>query len=243
MQRGFHEPGEKPKRFYKAVTVAEVEAGFEVLLDGRNPRAPRGSRLALPTRSLADLVAAEWSVQGEHIEMAGMNATRLAHTAIEAIPAARAETAAQFAQYGGSDLLCYFADSPVALVARQHAAWDPILARAKSDLGLVLTPVMGIVHQPQPQASLDRIRGLAAEGDDFSLAGLAYGAALLGSAVLTLVLQRGWMGGVEALAISRVDELHQESLWGVDEEAAARTAAMTLEAAMLGHWFDALRPA
>ena len=34
-QKGFIEPGEKPRRFYSEVTVAPGPAGWSVLLDGR----------------------------------------------------------------------------------------------------------------------------------------------------------------------------------------------------------------
>ena len=57
MARGFIEPGEKPRRFYKDVTVAPADGGFGVRLDGRELRAPKGAPLVLPTQALADMVA------------------------------------------------------------------------------------------------------------------------------------------------------------------------------------------
>src|SRR5262249_34333703 len=110
LSKGFHEPVEKPRRFYKAVQTAPVDGGFGVLLDGRTLRTPKGERLALPTRAAAEQVAEEWDAQGETIEMAGMHATRLANTAIETIGGSREAVADQIAAYAGSDLLCYFAE-------------------------------------------------------------------------------------------------------------------------------------
>ena len=49
------------------------------------------------------------------------------------------------------------------------------------------------------------------------------------------------MTGEDAYALSRVDEAFQEEKWGIDEEAAERTARLALEAQMLGRWFEALR--
>ncbi len=241
MAKGFKEPGEKPRRFYKTVEVRAADDGFEVTLDGRILRSPRGGKLVAPTRALAEMCAEEWAGQGEHIEMAAMHVTRLAFTAVEAIPPARDAVADQIAQYAGSDLLCYFADSPAALVERHENHWGPMLDRAREEIGLVFLRTSGIQHQEQPAETLARVKALALELDDFSLAGLAFGAPLLGSAVLAFALQRGWISGDQAMELSRLDETFQEEQWGVDEEAAERAANLKLEARMLERWFKALK--
>jgi chaperone required for assembly of F1-ATPase len=240
LRKGFHEAGDKPRRFYKAVTVVEDEGGFAVRLDGRNVRSPRSSKLVAPTRELAELIAEEWASQTDVIELGVMHATRLAFTASEAIPAAREATAEQVAHYAGSDLLCYFAEDPVELRERQTTAWDPILARAENELGLVFARALGLIHKAQPQATLDRVKALALAADDFTLAGLAFGTSLFGSAILTLALQRAWLTGEEAWILSRVDEAFQESKWGIDEEADERTERLRVESVMLERWFKAL---
>ncbi|WP_334161381.1 ATP12 family chaperone protein [Phenylobacterium sp.] len=240
MQRGFHEPVEKPRRFYKDVAVAEAEGGFAVLLDARNVRTPKGARLVLPTRPIAEQVAGEWAGQGETIELAGMHATRLANTALDSIPQAREATAQSVADYAGSDLVCYFAEQPAGLVSRQQAHWGPVLDRAERDLGLAFVRCAGIVHRSQPEPTLAEVRALALALDDFGLAGLAFGAALFGSSVLALGLQRGWLTGEQAFDLSRLDEAWQEEKWGVDAEAAERAGRLRVEAQMLERWFRGL---
>lgn len=240
MQKGFHEPGEMPRRFYKAVEVRPGEGGFQVLLDGRSPRSAKGAKLSAPTEPLAEMLAEEWAGQGEFIEMQGMAATRLAYTALEAIPPAREAVADQFAQYAGSDLVCYFAEEPTALVERQAEHWGPVLERAERELALVFIRAAGIRHQAQPEATLASVKAMALETNDFGLAGLAFGAPLFGSAILTLALQKGWLTAEQAHALSRVDEAYQEEKWGIDDEAAERTAHLLEESKMLERWFRAL---
>jgi chaperone required for assembly of F1-ATPase len=240
VRKGFHEPAEKPRRFYKAVEVAEADGGWAVLLDGRRLRTPRAEPMALPTRALAELVAEEWAAQTDVIEMADMQATRLTNTAIETIGTSREAVADQVAQYAGSDLVCYFAEGPAALVARQEAGWEPVIARAAAEEGLILERASGILHRAQPPATLARVREIALEQDDFGLAGLAFGAALFGSAVLALGLLRGWLTGEAAFDLSRLDEAYQESQWGVDQGAAERTERLRAEARLLDRWFRAL---
>lgn len=236
-----NDSAERPKRFYKTVGTAAAEGGFAILLDGRAVKTPAGARLVLPTQALADLVAAEWAEQAEFIVLPLMGATRMAYTVIDRIAQARAETAAELARYAGADLICYFADAPQSLVALQTAQWEPLLFWAEQTHNLILVPTKGIIHQTQPQDSLNRARALAEVQDDFTLAGLAFGAALFGSAVLTLALQAGRLTGQEAFDLSRLDQAFQEQRWGIDDEAAARTAWMQQEALLLERWFLALK--
>ncbi|WP_372785635.1 ATP12 family chaperone protein [Phenylobacterium sp.] len=240
MARGFHEPGDKPRRFYAAVSVAPAEGGYAVLLDARQLRGPKGGQVVLPTQALADQVAEEWAAQGERLELAAMHATRLANTAIESIPQARDATAQAIADYAASDLLCYYATEPAGLLERQERLWGPVLDRAEAEAHLRFIRAAGIVHQVQPPETLARVKAIALALEDFGLTGLAFGAALFGSGVLAIALQRGWLSGAEAFALSRLDEAWQEEKWGVDDEAAARTERLSGEAAMLERWFRGL---
>lgn len=240
-RKGFREPEARIKRFWKTVTVEEGEGGWRVLLDGRSPKTPAGRPLVLPTATLARLVADEWAAQGEHLEPATMPATRLASTALDRIGQAREGVAEEVVRYLGSDALCYFADGPQGLIAEQEARWRPWLDWAARELSLPLRQAEGIGHVAQAEPVLRHGRDLVLEADDFALAGLGMAVGLFGSAVLALAVQRGALPGAEAFELSRLDEAWQERQWGVDEEAAQRTAARRAEAALLDRWFAALR--
>lgn len=240
-RKGFRESDARMKRFWTTVSLEEGEGGWRVLLDGRSPKTPAGAPLILPTEASARLVADEWAAQGEHLDPGSMPATRLAATAIDRIPHARAETAEEIARYAGSDALCYFADGPTALITRQEAAWGPWLDWAEREHGVRLHRAEGIAHVAQPVESSLKVRDLALGLDDFALTGLATAVGLYGSAVLALAVQQGALSGEEALDLSRLDEAFQEEQWGVDAEAADRTAARRVEAALLDRWFRALQ--
>src|SRR5262249_9737267 len=162
-----------------------------VRLDGRTPRSPAGRPLVLPTPELAALIAEEWDAQGETILLPAMPATRLAWTTLDRIPGAREEGVAEVAKFAATDLLCYFADGPAELVERQERRWGPVIEWANVSLGLEFHRVTGLMHQPQPAATVEVVQALAAAENDFGLAGLAFATALLGSAILALALRRG----------------------------------------------------
>ena len=145
---------DRPKRFWTETTAVEAEGGYAVTLDSRRVRTPKGSPLILPTRGLADLIASEWAAQGEHIEMAGMHATRLAFTTADHGARARADLVAEAARFAASDLLCYFATAPASLVEAQTRRWGALLDWAQGELGLTFVRVHGIIHAPQPPETL-----------------------------------------------------------------------------------------
>lgn len=232
---------DRVSRFWKAVTVApHADGGWAVLLDGRTPKTPAKAPLVLPTRAAAQLVADEWAAQGEFLDPSTMPATRLASTAIDRIGLAREAVADEIAAYAGSDVVCYLAEHPTSLVQRQAQAWTPWRDWASAELGVTLHPVSGIVHQPQSTEAVAAVKAHALALDDFRLTGLATAVPLLGSAVLALAVERGALDGSAALDLSRIDEAFQEEQWGLDAEAAERTAAQRDEATLLERWFKAL---
>jgi len=230
-----------PRRFYRTVDVARLEQGHAPQLDGRTPRSPQGAPLAVPTEALARLLAEEWDAQREVIDTARMPAVRLAFTALDRVAQVRGDMADEIARFGGADVICYRADAPADLAEAEAEVWDPWLDWAARRLGVSLQPVRGVIHQPQPAAALGRLHSLALEEDDFVLAGLAFGAALFGSAVLAYAVRLGDLSAVDAFEISRFDEAFQARRWGLDAEAEHRREAMTADAVMLGRWFAALR--
>lgn len=220
----------RPRRFYETVSVAPAETGgFAVLLDGRSVKTPAKTALVLPTRALADLVAAEWTAQGERIDAPAMPVTRLCFVALDHMAAAREETAAEVTKYASTDLVCFRAPEPPELVAAQAASWDPLLQWADETLGVKLVAATGIVPVEQDAVALTLVHGRARALDDIALTALAHAAAVCGSAILGLAMLEGEIDGAQAFVLSTVDEHFQLSQWGEDEEARERLDGLKRE--------------
>jgi len=215
-------PGARPNRFYEAVGVAETEAGAEIRLDGRTAKTPARAPLAAPTRALGEAVAAEWAAQGARIEPLSMPLTRLLTTAIDRGPAEAPAWRADLARYAGSDLLCYRAEAPYELAARQAAAWDPYLHWAEAAHGLRLVVTAGVMAIEQPAASLAAARAVLDETGPARLIALKSLAELSGSFVLALAVAAEQASAEEAFVAARLDEIYQAEQWGLDAEAEAR---------------------
>ena len=147
----------KAKRFWKEATAREETGGFGIFLDGRPVRTPAKRALVVPTPGFAEAVAAEWNAQHEVIDPNSMPFTRSANAALDKVAVQHAEVAQLLAAYGDSDLLCYRAEHPQALVARQAEQWDPMLDWAETALGARLEARAGVMHVPQDPAALDRL--------------------------------------------------------------------------------------
>ncbi|MCV2882390.1 ATP12 family chaperone protein [Actibacterium sp. XHP0104] len=213
------------KRFWKEATVTEDDNGFGVVLDGRVLKTPAKATLILPTRPLAEAIAAEWAAVEAEIDPAKMPCTRSANAAIDKVTPQHAEVAGLIAAYGDSDLLCYRAETPEGLIARQAETWDPYLDRAARDLGAPLEVHRGVVHCAQPADSIARLTGEVRAFTPFELTALHDLVSLSGSLVLGFAASEGWASPEEIWRASRVDETWQEEQWGIDEEAAEMAEA------------------
>jgi chaperone required for assembly of F1-ATPase len=210
------------KRFYKKVAVESVEAGYGVTLDGRAVRTPSKAALVLPTRGLADAVAAEWDAQAGEIKPQSMPMMQLASTAIDRVMPRRGAVIAEIASYGETDLLCYRADGPTGLVVRQATQWQPMLDWAADTYDAPLAVTEGVMPTPQPPAAVAALRAAVAECDAFVLAALYTLTVASGSLVLALAVRDSAMDPEAACEASHLDEEWQASEWGRDPVAESR---------------------
>jgi chaperone required for assembly of F1-ATPase len=217
------------KRFYKQVSIAPVEGGFGVLLDGKSVKTPARNTLALPTEKLADAVAAEWDAQGEEVVATAMPLLRLANTAIDGVSVNRNEVIDAILRFGENDLICYRAEQPAELAARQRAGWDPLLDWVAHRHGARMRVAQGLNHVDQSPQALAALREPLEDLDAFTLAGLHVVASVTGSLVLALTVLDDALSSVRAFELSRIDEAYQAEKWGQDAQAAKRDAALAHE--------------
>jgi chaperone required for assembly of F1-ATPase len=217
------------RRFYKQALVGPEQSGrFPVLLDGRPVRTPARRVLAAPAYALAEAIANEWSAQGEKIDPATMPLTRLASTIIDGVAEVPLAVADEVAKYLSSDLLCYRADAPEGLVARQAELWDPVLAWARDRLGARFVLAQGVTYVAQPDTALAAARAAIPDATDereiWKLGALSSIASLTGSALLALALAHRHISADATWDAAHLDEDWQMAQWGRDEQALERRA-------------------
>lgn len=213
------------KRFYTTAEARAGECGWGVALDGRPVRTPARAPLAVPTAALAEAIADEWRAQGTDIQPATMPLTGLSNAAIDRVAPDRVAFIDSLAAYGDGDMLLYRAEHPADLVRRQDEVWNPILDWAERQYGIEFDLAHGVMHRPQPPATLARLRVALEARDSFALAALQPLVTISGSLVIALGLAEGALDVERAWAAGQLDELYQVENWGEDELALkARTA-------------------
>jgi chaperone required for assembly of F1-ATPase len=219
------------KRFWTETQAVETNDGFGIALDGREIKTPGKAGLVVPTRALADMIVAEWDAQGEKVDPSTMPATRGANSAIDTVLISFDTVVDQLAEYAGSDLLCYRAESPAELVARQAETWDPLIEWAAETLDAPLNVTTGVLPIAQEEQSLLTVRGHLLNLSAFELTGMHDLITLSGSAIIGLSVLTNHLSGNDGWNASRVDEDWQIHLWGEDDEAseAARIKKLDFE--------------
>ena len=218
-----------PKRFYKQVAVGEADTGFDIRLDGRVVKTPLKRSFTVPSRVMADAIAAEWDAQETHIDPSTMIVTRLANTAVDRVRDDEARIVAELTDFAASDLVCYRAGTPDLLVARQAIYWDPVLDWVKATHGVQFICVEGIVHHAQTDTTLATVSKALSAEDEFRLTAIHNICTLTGSTLLAMMTAAGALSGEEAWAAAHADEDWQIEQWGSDEEAEARRAVRKLD--------------
>lgn len=212
------------KRFWSSADAIEQEGGFGVVLDGRPVKSPSKQSLVVPTQALAQAIAQEWDAQEEGVDPEAMPFTRLANSALDKVSVQHEAVAAMIADYGGSDLLCYRADTPQALVDRQAKAWDPLLEWIKQDHDITLNVQTGIMPTPQPDDSRAKMAALTAQLSPFVLTAFHELVTLPGSWVIGYAALTNHAAADVLWDAALVDEIWQAEQWGEDDDAVADRA-------------------
>ena len=209
------------KRFWKEVRVEREGDGWTIKLDGRPLKTPARAALVVPNSELAEAIAEEWRAAEDRVDPRAMPLTGFANAAIDRIAPERQAFAGGLSRYAEADLACYRSEWPPELVDRQRGCWDSLLswARRRYDVDFVTTS--GLMHVPQPPATIDRLAHAVAELDPFQLAGLSSLVTIGGSLVAGLGVLEGAFTPEDAWAAVSVDERWQLEQWGSDAEAEA----------------------
>lgn len=212
------------KRFYKEVTTASTELGWTVSLDGRPIKTQGGQPQVVPGEELAEMLAAEWREQGEDIDPSTFRYRDMTDYALDVIARDKDAVVEKLLGYAETDTLCYRADPEEALYRRQQEVWEPIVAGMEAREGVALHRISGILHRPQTEETLARLRSRLEALDAFTLTALEQTTSLAASLCIGLEALEDSADGEALWDAANLEEDWQADLWGRDEEAEERRA-------------------
>jgi chaperone required for assembly of F1-ATPase len=150
-----------------------------------------------------------------------MPLTGLANAAIDRVAPERLAFAGGLARHAEADLACNRAEWPPELVRRQGDAWDSLLAWARRRYDVDFCTTSGLMHVPQPQATIERLAHAVSALDPFRLAGLSPLVTISGSLVAGLAVLEKAIAPDEAWGAVSIDDRWQLEQWGSDPDAEA----------------------
>ncbi len=201
-------------------------SGWQVTLDGRGMKTVKGTPQIVPNEGLARALAGEWERQGETIDPTLFPMRDTADYALNIVAADPVAVASKLVDYSDTDTLLYRADPQDALYARQLEVWEPIVTRFEAREDVVFTRVSGIIHHPQSEAAITRLRNRLIGLDPFVLAGVEV-ITNLAASLITGLSASETDDQDEAAALwsaACLEEEWQFELWGRDEEEEERRA-------------------
>ena len=228
------------KRFYKDVTVVTGELGYQICLDDRLVRSPSKAVVVVPTQALAEAVQAEWLAVEDEIQPEEMPLYSMAVSVTDRVTPQRKALVDELAGYIHDDVLRYRSGNDLDLASRQTEMWNPWLNWAEQACGLRLPTTAGMMPVFADDATENIVRNRLQLLADEQFGCLYRVATLSGSVVLGLAFQERQLGADDVFETAFLDELYQNSLWGTDEEAAARQAAIRSELKNIERFMDML---
>ncbi len=112
---------------------------------------------------------------------------------------------------------------------KQEEIWDGALVKLARQFGVIFQPTIGIVHQPQPPATLAKLGQVLEDEALLPLTAMNAIMSITGSALLAIALRHGLLGAEEVWLAAHVDEDHNIAFWGEVEEITTRRAKRRLE--------------
>ena len=228
------------KRFYKDVTVRKSETGYQICLDNRPVRSPAKAVVEVPSLVLAEAVQAEWQAVEDEIQPEDMPLYSMAVTVTDRVTPQRKALVDELAGYIHDDVLRYRSGDDLDLASRQTEIWDPWLNWAEQACGLRLPTTAGLMPVSADDATEHIVRNRLQPLADAQFGCLYRVATVSGSVVLGLAFQERQLGADDVFETAFLDELYQNSLWGTDEEAADRQAAIRSELKDVERFMDML---
>ncbi len=209
------------KRFYKMVSIEKEGEQYTVHLDGRAMKTQGGKTLRCPNKRLAESVMAEWAAQEEDIVPDNMPVTQFLTTAIDTTQAQRESITKSVIAYLHTDLLCYRAEEPAAIGARQRETWDPWLSWFEEAFGVGLLTTTSLQALTQVPKAIDLVKVFLDSLDIYRFTILQIIVSESGSLVLTLAFVKGVASSEEVYKASVVEEDYRSEIYNEEKHGKA----------------------
>ncbi|XP_046675926.1 ATP synthase mitochondrial F1 complex assembly factor 2 [Homalodisca vitripennis] len=204
-----------PKRFYRKVGILKSDGKYEITLDQRKLKTPKGTILKVDNEALALAVATEWDSQKEVIQRNNMHLTALSSTVIDnPNNNTKYDIVQQILSFLDTDTILFYSKEEDGLYQLQQKEWQPQIDWfcERFEVTLAATESIGIVNVlPETKAALQR----QLLSYNFSaIHGFLFAVEALKSIILTSACVERRLNISNAVLLSRLEEEYQCGHWG-----------------------------
>tara|TARA_B100001123_G_scaffold130461_1_gene151512 strand:- start:4771 stop:5280 length:510 start_codon:yes stop_codon:yes gene_type:complete len=164
----------------------------------------------------------------------------LSSTAVDRVRPRSDDTIDEILSFLETDLLCYRAQEPDALVLEQNEVWQPLLNWCEGLIGSAFNVTSGIMPVSQVPTLVPSARKILRSYNHFELLGLHQFTSISGSAVIGLALLENHIELEAAYQASFIDDYFQINNWGDDADASLRIANRRREMLEIKEFLDLL---
>ncbi|XP_075149187.1 ATP synthase mitochondrial F1 complex assembly factor 2 homolog l(2)k14505 [Haematobia irritans] len=203
------------KRFYKQTSVLYNDGKYEVTLDQRKLKTPKGAPFTVKSEPLAIAVATEFDSQKEHIERSKMHLSALCFTAIDnPNNHSKIDMVNYMLNYIPTDTVLFQYDDEKDLHELQRNEWDPIIEWFNERYGTNLTKTMDITPPNVSAEDKMKISKYLLSHAEEVLHGFVFAIDSLKSVVLAFAAIDQRISVDKAVTLSRLEEEYQLKFWG-----------------------------
>lgn len=219
------------------MSITQSEGQFEVCLDQRKLKTPKGKVFVVPNEGLAVAVATEWDTQLKEINQESMHLTALCNTVLDNPSNTTKEgLATNLMEFLESDTICCRMKEPEELAVLQQQKWDPVIRWYEDRYSVKINVSSDVIVDSMPKETYDTILRHLVSYTLWGLTGIQYATESLKSLILSQAIIDRHVGVEEGVALARLETEFQTSRWGsvewahdLDrEQTLARVAAAVL---------------
>ncbi|XP_046412791.1 ATP synthase mitochondrial F1 complex assembly factor 2 isoform X1 [Neodiprion lecontei] len=207
--------GATVKRFYRKTNILSSGDQFEVTLDQRKLKTPKGKVFEVNNKPLALAVAMEWDSQVDIIDRSNMHLTALVSTSLDnPHNHTKLDMVNYIVNYLETDTVLFQTNDSGDLYNFQLKKWDPVIQwfcdRYQVDVTKTLSIKAPLVS---PQTKETLARHLLSYNFN-AVQGYTYAVDTLKSVILALATAERTISVETAVSLARLEEEYQVSFWG-----------------------------
>lgn len=204
-----------PKRFYRKTDVITSNGKFEITLDQRKLKTPKGAPFYVESEPLAIAIATEWDAQKDIIDRSRMHLTALSSTVIDnPNNLQKTDIVNYLVNYISTDAVLYQSDEEERLKDLQLAEWNPVIEWFNKRYDVSLEPTYGLEVPTFPPGTIMNVSRYLSSYNDAALHGFIYAVETLKSVILTCACVDRFISVEKAVLLARLEEEYQLGHWG-----------------------------